>query len=315
MRYLFTFVLVAMGSACGMDQTDDGIVHMTTHDITVMPGEETLYCYYLHTPNTDTVAINRWVSEMTPGGHHAIMFVNPSGIQPADGTIEANCAIVGTSQPIWTFATQSLQDEMDLPLDDGEGKPVGQTVGPNTAVYIQIHVFNTRDEPLYVHIDLKGYEIPKGTAYTRTAAYLAYNNSISIPPDAVHHVESATCALPPNAKFVSMVTHSHKQTVNDHVMDGNTMVFENTDWEHPQTKFWAAQPFYQFTSPTITWACTYDNTGSNANKTLVTGPSTLTNEMCMVASFYFPANDPTFCVWDTSIPGGCACQTSVTASF
>ena len=38
------------------------------------PAHEVTYCYYFHTPNTAPVAINKWVSDMTPGSHHMIFF-------------------------------------------------------------------------------------------------------------------------------------------------------------------------------------------------------------------------------------------------
>ena len=41
----------------------------------------------------------------------------------------------------------------------------------------------------------------------------------------------------------------------------------------------------------LTWQCTYDNTGSNG---VVSGPSAQTNEMCMATGYYFPATGPKF---------------------
>ena len=55
-------------------------------------------------------------------------------------------------------------------------------------------------------------------------------------------------------------------------------------------------PFYQFASGRVTYACTYDNKGSNANRTVTSGSSAETDEMCMATGYYFPATKSLFCL-------------------
>ena len=58
-------------------------------DITLNPGDEITKCFYFHTPNTDDAVVNKWVSDMTPGSHHMIVFTSlTASMQPADGTID-----------------------------------------------------------------------------------------------------------------------------------------------------------------------------------------------------------------------------------
>lgn len=309
MARIITLMAAVALAACGTSGGDSNVLEIKTKAITIDPGKEVLYCYYLHTPNEKPALVTKWTSHLGQGGHHAIVFVNPSGMQPADNTYEANCGLVGTSEPIWTYATQTQDDEWDLPADDGNGKPIAQLIAPHTAIYIQLHLLNATDAPLSVSLDIKGEEIPANTDYTQTAAYVSYNNSFSIPPHAMNYTVQAGCPVPPGAKFVSLTTHAHKQSIQNQVLDGTNTIYQSTDWEHPINKFWSSSPFYTFTDPNLTYSCTYNNTGDNANNTIYQGPSALTNEMCMVAGFYFPATGPTFCVWDTSIPGNCGCTT------
>ena len=79
------------------------------------------------------------------------------------------------------------------------------------------------------------------------------------------------------------------------VKDGTATVFTSTDWEHPGAAMWTASPFYVFSTSKLTYECTYNNTGPNANTTVVSGPSAVTNEMCMATGYYFPATKPLLC--------------------
>ena len=160
--------------------------------------------------------------------------------------------------------------------------------------FFQLHYLNATDQPIAAHMDLKAYALPAGVAYTQTDAYVTYNNDISIPPHATGVKVTASCALPTGVKFWTVSTHSHKQSVATRVADGTSDIFNSADWEHPGSKNWMATPFYTFGAPKLTWECTYDNTGDNANNTVVAGPSAVTNEMCMATGYFFPSTGPKF---------------------
>ena len=295
---------------------------ITSPGINLMPGEEETVCYYFHTSNTTTVAVNKWVSDMTPGSHHAILFMTPTGTPPPDGTVSMdNCGLGGTSNvsslPIWTYATQTTHQEEDLPADDGNGLPLAQNIAPNSAGYLQLHYLNATDSPITAHIDLEAYALPANTTYTQTDAYVTYNQSINIPAGAVAGAPgttaTASCPVPQGVKFWTMSTHSHKQSQTTEVMDGSSMIFSSSDWEHPGAQNWMATPFYTFSTPNLTWTCNYANDApppycnaqgasaaacSNANTAVVSGQSAVTNEMCMATGYYFPATEPKFEVYD-----------------
>ncbi len=284
------------GSGSGSGSNDpDAAFTVTSKDVTIAPGEEITYCYYFHTPNTSELAINKWVSDMTPGSHHMIMFFGDDS-QPADGTLDptGNCGGGGFSVPVWVYATQTPHGELPLPTDDGTGKPLGMNVPANKPAYFQMHYLNSTDEPITAHVTLSAYALDASVDYTPTAAFVTYNGDISIPANATNYTETETCNLPAGAKFWTVSTHSHKQSVKTKLEDGGTQIFlsEGPDaWEHPGSKDWG-MPFYTFASGTMTYSCTYDNPTSN---TIVDGPSAQTNEMCMGTGYFFPATTAKFC--------------------
>lgn len=290
----------------GTGMTGDAAFTIQSTDVTLTPGQEVTYCYYFHTPNTAPVAINKWVSDMTPGSHHMIFFTG--GPAHADGLdMTNNCGLGASATNVsqWVFASQTPHSEVDLPSDDGAGKPLAQLIQPNTLGAFQMHYLNTTDNDLTVHVSLSAYKLADSVAYTQTDAYITYNQDITIPPHAMGATASGTCPTPAGAKFWTVSTHAHKQAVDTKIMDSATMIFDSTDWEHPGAKSWDASPFYSFTGNSLSWTCTYDNTGDNAGSTIHAGQSAQTNEMCMATGYYFPSTGPKACL----VYGGtCYCQ-------
>lgn len=302
------------GGACGSDGSPAGGApdaagveppargfQVTSPEVTIMPGQEITYCYYFHTPNTETMVIKKWSSVMTPGSHHMIMYSTASDAMPP-GTLSTDaCGGFGTKDvPSWTYAAQTPTNEIVLPTDDGTGMPLGQEIAPGTPAYFQMHYLNVTESPLQAHVTLNADAYEVGVPYTKTAAYVTYNSTISIPPDAINHVESMTCSTPANARFWLLSTHAHKQAIQTTIKDGmpasTTIAFTSTDWEHPGSMMFTAAPFYVFSTGKLTYECTYDNIGDNSSKTVVAGPSAVTNEMCMATGYYFPATKPLLCL-------------------
>ena len=269
-------------------------------DIVIEPGDEITYCYYFRTPNTEAMAINKWTSAMTPGSHHMIMFTTETDKMPP-GTVSANnCGFGGASAniPVWTYATQTADAVVALPADDGAGKPLAQEIPANTPAFFQMHYLNATDGPLTVSVTLNADALPAAAPYTPTAAYVTYNNAISIPPNSTNVVQTKTCSTPAGMKFWSMSTHAHKQAIKTEVFSGGAAstdsVFSSTDWEHPGAVTWMGNPFQTFSNNQLTFSCTYNN--PDAQRTITSGDSAATDEMCMATGYMFPATRPTMCI-------------------
>jgi hypothetical protein len=265
-------------------------------DVTIVPGEEVTYCYYFRTPNTEEMAIQKWVSVMTPGSHHMIMYTTASDTMPPGTLSKTACGNFSAGNvPSWTYSAQTPMNELALPTDDGAGKPLGQKIAPNTPAYLQMHYLNSSDVPIQAHVTLNAEALDAGAPYTQTANFITYNSQISIPPGATNDVESMTCNVPAGIQFWTMSTHAHKQAIKTTVKDGTAVAFTSQDWEHPGAATWLTAPFFTFASGKLTYECVYNNTGTNASRTITAGSSAETNEMCMAVGYFFPATKPLFC--------------------
>lgn len=299
MRCLLVLIAAPL-FACGTESDDaPAAFKIVSSDFMIQPGMEVTKCFYFHTPNTTQLQVNKWVSDMTPGSHHMIVFAS-LGTQPADGAVD-DCD--GADIPVPIYGTQVPHEELLFPTDDGFGKPLAQLIEANTAGFFQMHYYNSGDEALTTHVELDAFALPAATEFTRTEIFATYNNDIEIPPHAMDFKVTATCDVF-DKKFWSMSSHSHKQSVATKVTDGANVVFSSTDWEHPGREEWQAPNFYQFQSPSITWECTYNNTGDNAESTVISGQSAATNEMCMATGYFFPAAGPRGCFMNN---GACQC--------
>jgi copper type II ascorbate-dependent monooxygenase-like protein len=274
---------------------------ITSADVQLVAGQEITRCFFFRTPNTETLVIKRWTSEMTPGSHHMIVFTTGDKDVGTPGTLSDNdCGGVGNVDPSggvpsWTYAAQTPIAELTLPADDGTGKPLGQEIPANTAGFIQMHYLNATDKPITAHVQLVAYAYDPGTAFTKTAPYVTYDPNITIQANEIGHVQTTSCNTPSGAKFWLMSTHAHKQAVHTEVRDGTTVMVSSNDWEHPAVADFDSSPFFTFATGKLTWSCTYDNTGDNATRVISDGPSAATDEMCMASGYYFPATKALFC--------------------
>jgi hypothetical protein len=316
MRNSFALVLVTTLAACnGGDPTGGGDdtttpdapdviqppargFQVVSTDITIDPGQEITYCYYFRTPNTEPMAISKWKSVMTPGSHHMIMYTTTTDLMPPGTVSASNCGqSASTSNPsIWTYAAQNVDTEVQLPLDDGAGKPLAQLIAPNTPAYFQMHYLNPSDQPIQVHVTLNADALAAAAPYTLTAPFITHNFGIRIPAMAMGYTETKTCQTPPGAKFWTLSSHTHKQAVKTVVRSGaaasTNIPFESTDWEHPGSKNYMTAPFFTFDNNQLSFSCTWNNP---TTREIRFGQSAATDEMCMATGYFFPASAPITC--------------------
>jgi hypothetical protein len=319
---VFAAVLVA---ACGTEPTgDDGMgsgsgsgsgsgdlmppargFQLQSPEITIPAGKELTYCWYFKTPNSELMSIKRWVSHMTEGSHHLILFFTPQLAQP-EGTVSADkCGVGGsaTNIPSWIYAAQNVDADMPLPADDGTGKPLGMDVPAGQPAYVQMHYLNSTDADLKVHVTINAEAHDAGVVATKTAAYVTFNGNINIPAGAMNVKATNTCNISTNQKVWLMSTHAHKQAIHTEVRDGEpsstNVVFSSDDWEHPGVRAWMTSPFYTFTTGRLTYECTYNNPN---DYDIRTGDSAATDEMCMASGYVFPANKATICYNNFTLP-------------
>jgi hypothetical protein len=269
--------------------------------IDVAPNEDSTYCYYFKTSNIDQMDIQRWASHIGPGVHDIVLYLTPTVLQPA-GTMNSNgCAVAdGTGGTSWSYAAQTSDAEMQLPADDGSGKPVGLVVRAGQAGFLQIHVRNMTAAALKADVTLNAFAYPADVQTTHAAPFTALNlngpsyvmvNAGTAGKPATNTV-GGSCLFPPDPsgkpiQFFGITTYTHKQGVHTVVKDGASKIFESTSWEHPGTM--TSPQFYTFQSGTLSYQCDYVN--GNAY-TIMSGDDVTTQEMCMAVGYFFPAPPP-----------------------
>ena len=286
-----TLLAIAVLAACGADSPPppgDAVYSIAVPDFTLQPGDEKFYCYFTTLPVAANTGVSSYASTMTPGSHHMIMFFMPEQVQP-DGTL-VECSSFGggglASIPIFAYATQ--EPDANEPMPDG----VGVALAANQPVMVNMHYFNVTEQPITasVHIDVHTYA-PEVT-FTPAHAFVTYASKISIPPNSAGSA-GGTCTTPPDANFIFMSTHSHRYTTRAQILDGSDVVVDTTDWAHATIEKWLEAPYRQFASGALTYHCDYYNATSAP---VTVGESALTNEMCMAAGYFFPADHDVYCL-------------------
>ncbi len=268
---------------------------LQSKDVTILPSQEITYCYSFTTPNTETLAIHKWKSVMTPGVRFMALFIG--GTNAAPGTLSATCPSIknasSSDPPVWAYASYEADEELAFPSDDGTGKPLGFELPPGKPAYLVMRHVNATTQPITAHVTLNAEALPEGVAFTKTSTFVTYNDDIAIPANSTNFVESKTCDTLPDTKFWFMSMHAHKQavrtTVKNGAPDSSNIAYDSADWANPVRKTWPANPFYAFDPGKLTYECTYTNP---TNRTITAGESTSVDEKCMVTGYYFPATKP-----------------------
>jgi hypothetical protein len=276
------------GSGTMLPMPDRGF-QIVSPSITIPRGKEQTYCYYFKTPNTESLPIKSWQSHMSPGSHHMILYTTKTEEQPAGTVSQADCggAGVGASAAVWTYSSQTPDQTFNMPGDDGTGVPIAQNIPAGQPAFIQMHYLNSTDNDISAHVELNANAYAEGITVRGAAPYVTYNGEISIAKEmGSKATASGSCTVSPAVKFFTMSTHSHKQGIHTYVKDGDAMVFQADDWEHPGSRSWDAAPFFSFASGKLSYQCDYLNAAGTANP-IVDGPSAATNEMCMAIGYFF----------------------------
>jgi hypothetical protein len=256
-------------------------VQIETPTFTLNPGDEVFKCYHTSVPNSSESDVHRFVSQMTPGSHHFILYQANSASEP-DGTLDAT-GCTGGLDSTWVYASSSVDNQ--LPMPDGVAMPFAA----KQPILFDMHYINTGTDSLQVHI-LLNLEFAQGT-FQKAGSLVSFNTSINVPPNGTQTV-SGTCTVPQGAQFFVASTHTHKHatlaTIHRYTNGaiGDELV-HTTDWEHPDVGTWETPPYLTFgANEKIYYACTYQNDTAQA---ITVGISAIKNEMCMAVMYFFPA--------------------------
>ena len=261
--------------------------------IDIAAGDEKTYCYYFRTPNTAELAIKQWSSHMTEGSVRMVMFRTQGDEEDVGTLTERNCGIKANGfTPVWTYATESLDAEMVMPADDGNGHPVGQIIEANQSGFLMMQFHNTTSQLIRVRVELSAHAYDDTAQVVPVAPFVAYNNRIDLPAASGPTTPSTgevngDCTVSKDVRFFHVSTHTQKQAVYTSIKNGGATVFDTTALGMPG-RSWNAPPFLAFSTGALSYECEYENPNSYRIKT---GDNASRDEMCVAVGYYFPATD------------------------
>jgi hypothetical protein len=270
-------------------------LRLRSPDVTLPAFQEITYCYYFRTANTAALAVKQWRSRLSAGVLDMRLVLTTADVGVPGTQSAANCSHLNetsaASAGAIAYTAYQSAAAFDFPADDGAGTPVAQRVRAAQAGYLRIHFHNPGQEPLVAHAELDGVAYPSGTVVTLADSYVTFDGKIELLPQSSTS-ESLDCPTPPDALFIRLSTHAHKQAVHTSISDQAAVLFESTDFANPGERMWTAPPFQSISGDLLTMQCDYVNP---TNRTIRTGPSVATDEVCMAVTLYFPSDGAKVC--------------------
>jgi len=230
-----------------------------------------------HSENTSELAIDQLDRDVYIGGlrpiapagtHHTLLF---RGLTSTNAIYASG---IGTG-------------ELVFPAGKGMKIPAGTSLG------LQLHIYNTGDEPLSGVSGVEFLEVDAATVTDEVDLFLPGPKNLDIPPNISTH--TGTCTLSASQNLFALFPHMHQWGVHFKsvvTVAGMPMTLHDDDYtfEHQNVETFA--PIAVNAGDTITTSCTYNNTtGANIGY----GESTDT-EMCYSILYRWPkVNDGEFC--------------------
>lgn len=277
-------------------QTDDGPpvllqppargFQVVSPELTLAAGPATAVCYYFRSANTEPVAVNRFVSVMTVGDYSLELYRTTDDILPPGSISTDVCshAITGTDYPQWLYGHRGVDGQLNFPEHAVTGNPLALDIEPNTPMYLRIESSQATPSAVAFRVAVNAEALEAGTVYDKTAPYVMYNSSMSIPNNATAHVEASACNHSQTALFWMVTMHAHKQATKMRVLNDGYTMYESTDWEDPAPMLFS---LYRFVGD-MTYECTYAN---STGRTVSDGESPVTDEVCKVMGYFFEEGD------------------------
>ncbi len=282
-----------------------GAVRLVLGPLELAPGEETTRCVTAHLPTdvaTDVVGINSTLSQT----HHVIFY--REGVDKPDDPLHS-CPpldVLSGSNPSRAPLYIGEVPKESFLLPDG----VGYRLAAGQAYTIEGHFLNASDKPVQAQAEL--VLLPKTAGRSVQQADMLFLSATTqlgkkydgiapgLPP-AVGTVPTETTIDPAffglpddltSVNYFGLTSHQHHLgtravvTKSTSAADPGVPLYENTDWEHPPLKRFENPPLTFQVGEGLRWVCTYAN---NTDKHVTFGQSAVSNEMCILWAYYYPA--------------------------
>ena len=239
----------------------------------IAPGEEAFKCQNFRNPFGHNVAVLSTESFMTAGSHHLLVFQRS---EIDDGELE-DCS--GLEFSAYLHLAQQSQKRTGYPPD------VGRLLTIWEGLRVQVHYLNTSSDTIHTEVAVTlQADLPE--AVPMHASQIFINTfGISVPPRGEGRAENS-CSVPKDVHVFSGVSHMHHHGVYFTARsDDGQLLYETNEWAEP-TPWDFDPPRFLPEGSTIRIECEYLN---NSDEYLSFGESAASNEMCIFAGAYYPA--------------------------
>lgn len=258
--------------------TDDGhgTFTMATDHFVVAPAEERYRCQDFANPfGGAAAAIGAFVSHLTPGSHHLLVFYKPGAVDAAPADCRANEFAPGP------YGSQRPDDALAYPPG------VAAVVAPGDGFRVQVHYLNATPSPVEVGAEIRMTRIAAAAVRDHAGILFFSNLAIDVPPGAAGAVARKSCTLPFAVNLIQATGHMHEHGRDfAAAVAGGQTLFYSSAWADVAPALYDP-PLPLPAGSIVTFACTYDNRdGATA---LVYGDSARANEMCIFSAQFYPA--------------------------
>jgi hypothetical protein len=300
------FALLALfAAACGSEGGGEppGFtprpLSFTSGDYMIEPGTEPQRCKYVDLPVDGDYLIAGYHAEMLPGSHHFNMFhADPLQGDLVDVPRDELIPCRSVPFPVYLAGSQWVEVDQTFPAGLAARIPAG------SLIIMEIHYVNSTDAPIPARLDVEFTEADPATVEHELGLYFNILEDLRVQPGQRARL-SGRCPIDEGANIVLLTSHMHHfgEAFEINLIDEATLmstpVYLSEDWSHPLLLEMWEQPLVGGDGQSLEWACTYVNPGPDV---LTGGGSAETDEMCMMAAFYWPNLRPhPYCFSDPTI--------------
>ena len=251
---------------------------------TVPPGEEKTMCFFDEISAPDGgLAIVRYAAEMLEHSHHFNMAYLPrnAGVEVPRGL--GDCQY-GDYVPIYLAGSQWREIDGDLP----PGKAIWLPDG--AIVILEMHSVNATEEEIPAAVSVRMDAVDPDLVEDWVGVYFNQMRSIEVAAGETATLR-ARCPAHEDTNVWLLTSHMHHFgdqftiSIFDDVAGTTDLVYESTDYAHPSILDLRDDPIRIGPEQGFEWSCRYTNPGPG---TLYGGNSAETDEMCVMAGFYWP---------------------------
>ena len=255
----------------------------STGDFVSPPGVEITRCIYLPLGHEADALVGGYHARMLAGSHHFNMFfaepTNPSVTGKPRGEL-TDCDSGWKS-----YLAGSQWRELDEVMPEG----IAIRIPAGSIIVLEAHYVNTTDGAVPARVEVELDLVDPAKLTDELGVYFNMLSDVRVEPGERVKL-SGRCPTDADVKLAVLTSHMHhygeRFEINLISADGvSSPLYTNDDYSHPSVlELWDA-PIVLPAGSELEWSCLYSN---QTDRAVIGGGSAETEEMCMMAAFYYP---------------------------